>query len=80
MTGGRPGSSSKGVSVRPRAALTPSTWKKFPVTSAPSILLPSIRASISDVLANASENTPVSRTSVSYCVRVKVSGGALVDR
>ena len=27
-----PGSSSDGVSVRPSAALAPSTWKKFPVT------------------------------------------------
>ena len=47
MTRRPPGSSSDGVSVRPRAALTPRTWKKFPVTSEPSILRPSIRLSMS---------------------------------
>ena len=74
MTGRPPGSSSDGVSVRPRAALTPRTWKKLPVTSEPSILRPSIRLSMSGVVANASENTPVSRTSASYCARVKPLG------
>ena len=38
MAGRPPGSSSDGVSVRPRAALTPRRWKKFPVTSRPSLL------------------------------------------
>ena len=49
MAGRPPGSSSDGVSVRPRAALTPRTWKKFPVTSGPSILRPSIQLSMSGV-------------------------------
>ena len=42
------GSSSAGVSARPIAALTPSTWKKLPVTNVPNILRPSRRLSTSD--------------------------------
>ena len=80
MTGRPPGSSSDGVSVRPRAALTPRTWKKFPVTSGPSSLRPSIHVSMSGVFANASAKTAVSRTSSSYPqARVKGSGSAFAD-
>ncbi len=45
--------------------------KKFPVTSRPSRRTPSSHAWTSPVVANVSEKTSVSRTSASYCGRVK---------
>ena len=44
------GSSSAGVSARPIAALTPSTWKKLPVTNVPDIMRPSTRLSTSETI------------------------------
>ncbi len=56
--------------MRPRAAPTPSTWKKLPVTSVPAIMRPSMRLSMSGSIAKASVKTLVSRRSASYCGRV----------
>ena len=68
------GSSSDGVSVRPRAAVTPSTWKKLPVTSEPCILRPSIRLSTSGVRARHRRTRRSRGRSASYCGRREALG------